>query len=74
MCGYEKTQKIVDIDWKKGDGLIPAVVQDTDTGAVLMLGYMNRESLAKTVKTGNVVLQQEQEASLDERGGEQRMF
>ena len=50
----KKTQKIVDIDWKKGDGLIPAVVQDTDTGAVLMLGYMNRESLAKTVKTGNV--------------------
>ena len=50
----KKTQKIIDIDWKKGEGLVPAVVQDADTGAVLMLGYMNRESLAKTVKTGNV--------------------
>lgn len=33
-------------------GLVPAVVQDVSTGAVLMLAYMNRESLAKTIETG----------------------
>jgi phosphoribosyl-ATP pyrophosphohydrolase/phosphoribosyl-AMP cyclohydrolase len=33
-------------------GLVPAVVQDIATGAVLMLAYMNRESLSKTVETG----------------------
>ncbi len=33
-------------------GLIPAIVQDDDTGEVLMLGYMNAESLKKTLATG----------------------
>lgn len=42
------------VDWKKGDGLVPAIIQDADTSAVLMLGFMNRESLVKTLKTGNV--------------------
>ena len=42
------------IDWAKGDDLVPAVVQDAVTGRVLMLGYMNAESLAKTVATGLV--------------------
>jgi len=34
------------------NGLIPAVVQEADTGAVLMLAYMNRESIAKTLERG----------------------
>jgi phosphoribosyl-ATP pyrophosphohydrolase/phosphoribosyl-AMP cyclohydrolase len=42
------------LDWGKGDGLIPAIVQDATTGQVLMLGYMDREALQATVKTGNV--------------------
>jgi len=33
-------------------GLIPAVVQEWNTGEVLMVAYMNRESLKKTVETG----------------------
>ncbi len=33
-------------------GLVPAVVQDVSTGTVLILAYMNRESLAKTIETG----------------------
>jgi len=33
-------------------GLVAAVVQDAQTGDVLMLAYMNRESLAKTIETG----------------------
>ena len=42
------------LDWGKGDGLLPAVVQDATTGQVLMLGYMNRDALLATVQTGNV--------------------
>src|SRR5690554_2559620 len=34
------------------DGLIPAVLQDVDSKEVLMLGYMNKESLEKTIETG----------------------
>ena len=33
-------------------GLVPAIVQDADTGQVLMLAYMNRESLELTLETG----------------------
>ena len=42
------------IDFAKGNGLVPAVVQDADTGKVLMLGYMNRESLEKTLQDEKV--------------------
>jgi phosphoribosyl-AMP cyclohydrolase len=35
-------------------GLIPAIVQDDDTGEVLMLGYMNEESLRRTLASGEV--------------------
>jgi phosphoribosyl-ATP pyrophosphohydrolase/phosphoribosyl-AMP cyclohydrolase len=42
------------IDFKKGGGLVPAVVQDADTGKVLMLGYMNKEAYDKTLKEGKV--------------------
>jgi phosphoribosyl-ATP pyrophosphohydrolase/phosphoribosyl-AMP cyclohydrolase len=34
------------------NGLIPAIVQDADTGQVLTLAYMNREALARTLATG----------------------
>jgi phosphoribosyl-ATP pyrophosphohydrolase/phosphoribosyl-AMP cyclohydrolase len=36
------------------EGLIPAIIQDADTGEVLMLGYMNEESLHHTLETGQV--------------------
>jgi len=36
------------IDWKKGDGLVPAIVQHAVTGRVLMLGYMNADALTAT--------------------------
>jgi phosphoribosyl-ATP pyrophosphohydrolase/phosphoribosyl-AMP cyclohydrolase len=42
------------IDWAKGDGLVPAIVQDARSLRVLMLGYVNRESLKKTIETGLV--------------------
>ncbi len=34
------------------DGLIPAIIQDVGSGEILMLAYMNREALAKTLETG----------------------
>ena len=40
------------MDFSKLGGLIPAVVQDHETGEVLMVGFMNHESLKKTVATG----------------------
>lgn len=39
-------------DFDKGNGLIPAIVQDDKTGEVLMLAYMNREAWLKTRETG----------------------
>ncbi len=43
------------IDFEKSaDGLVPAIIQDAETGKVLMLGYMNRESFDLTEKTGKV--------------------
>jgi phosphoribosyl-ATP pyrophosphohydrolase/phosphoribosyl-AMP cyclohydrolase len=42
------------LDWSKGDGLLPAVVQHWLTGEVLMLGYMNAEALATTQSSGHV--------------------
>jgi phosphoribosyl-AMP cyclohydrolase len=40
------------LDFKKGNGLIPVVVQDATSKKVLMLAYANEEALAKTLKTG----------------------
>lgn len=42
------------LDWDKGGGLLPAIVQDARSHRVLMLGYMDREALAATVDTGFV--------------------
>lgn len=41
-------------DFNKTDGLIPAIIQDCNTAQVLMLGYMNAEALAKTQAEGQV--------------------
>lgn len=45
---------IATVDFAKGDGLVPAIVQHNTSGRVLMLGYMNREALQKTFDTGQV--------------------
>jgi phosphoribosyl-AMP cyclohydrolase len=42
------------IDFNKMDGLVPGIVQDARTGEVLMLGFLNRTSYAKTLETGFV--------------------
>ena len=40
------------LDFKKSDGLVPAIVQDDETGEVLMLAYMNEEAWNKTLASG----------------------
>jgi phosphoribosyl-AMP cyclohydrolase len=39
-------------DFGKGNGLLPAIVQDAESGEVLMLAYMNPESWSRTLETG----------------------
>ena len=40
---------LTQLDFAKGNGLLPAIIQDADTGKVLMLGYMNEAALQKTL-------------------------
>jgi len=42
------------LDFEKGDGLIPAIIQNADTFQVLMLGYMNKEALETTLEEERV--------------------
>ena len=42
------------LNFEKSSGLIPAIIQDTDTNKVLMLGYMNQEAFNKTQQEGKV--------------------
>ena len=42
------------LDWSKGNGLLPAIVQHWQNGGILMLGYMNSEALAQTQQSGKV--------------------
>ena len=44
----------VKIDFEKTDGLVAGIVQDSRTGQMLMLGFLNAESYAKTLETGYV--------------------
>jgi phosphoribosyl-AMP cyclohydrolase len=46
---------IVEIAFEKSGGLVPAIIQDEASGDVLMLGFMNAESLGMTQRTGEVV-------------------
>jgi phosphoribosyl-AMP cyclohydrolase / phosphoribosyl-ATP pyrophosphohydrolase len=56
------------LDFGKGDGLLPAVVQHAITGAVLMVGYMNREALRETLSRGHVVFYSRSKQRLWEKG------
>jgi phosphoribosyl-AMP cyclohydrolase len=47
----EEGDAVIEIDFKKGDGLIPVIIQDASTNEVLMLGYMNRKAWKKTLET-----------------------
>lgn len=59
---------VLKVDFGKGDGLVPAIVQDADSGAVLMLGYMNREALEETLKRQRAVFYSRSKQRLWEKG------
>jgi phosphoribosyl-AMP cyclohydrolase len=46
---------VIEIDFAKAGGLVPAIIQDERTGDVLMLGFMNEQAFAETRQTGEVV-------------------
>lgn len=48
------TKWLDEIKWDK-DGLVPAIAQETGTGKILMMAWMNRESLALTAKEGRAI-------------------
>jgi phosphoribosyl-ATP pyrophosphohydrolase/phosphoribosyl-AMP cyclohydrolase len=56
------------VDFAKGDGLVPAIVQDASTGAVLMLGYMNKEALEQTLVRKRAVFWSRSKQRLWEKG------
>ncbi len=60
--------EIEKLDFAKGDGLLPAVVQDADSGAVLMLGYMNREAVEQTLARRRAVFYSRSKQRLWEKG------
>ncbi len=62
------TADIDTLDFAKGDGLLPAIVQDAATGSVLMMAYMNREALEQTLLRGRVVFYSRSRARLWEKG------
>jgi phosphoribosyl-ATP pyrophosphohydrolase/phosphoribosyl-AMP cyclohydrolase len=56
------------VDFAKDDGLVPAIVQDADCGAVLMMAYMNREALEETLKRRRAVFFSRSKQRLWEKG------
>lgn len=42
------------LNWHKSNGLLPAIIQDNTTFQILMLGFMNKEALQKTIETGKI--------------------
>ena len=57
-------------DFSRGDGLVPAIAQDADSGEVLMMAYMNRESFAETLATGRAVYYSRSRKKLWRKGEE----
>ncbi len=56
-----------DVAWNS-DGLVPAIAQDAESGRVLMMAWMNRESLALTAQTGKAVYWSRSRAQLWKKG------
>ncbi|MBW1805553.1 MAG: phosphoribosyl-AMP cyclohydrolase [Deltaproteobacteria bacterium] len=57
------------LDFPKGDGLLPAIVQDYSSGTVLMLAYINKESWEKSIETGEAHFWSRSRRELWHKGG-----
>ena len=65
----------MNIDFAKySDGLVPAIVQDNETGKVLMMGFMNEEAVAKTNEIGKVTFYSRSKQRLWTKGEESGNF
>ena len=62
------SDELQQLDWKKGDGLLPVIVQDATNLRVLMLGYMNVEALAATRESGFVTFYSRSKQRLWKKG------
>ncbi len=60
---------MVKLDFSKGNGLIPAIVQDYKTGKVLMLAYINEEAWKKSLETGETHFWSRSRNELWHKGG-----
>jgi phosphoribosyl-AMP cyclohydrolase / phosphoribosyl-ATP pyrophosphohydrolase len=61
-------EAIAALDFAKGGGLLPAIVQHADSGAVLMLGYLSPEALTQSLRRGRVVFFSRSKGRLWEKG------
>jgi phosphoribosyl-AMP cyclohydrolase len=59
---------MVKLDFEKGNGLIPVIAQDWNTGEVLMLAYMNQESFNETLASGKATYYSRSRKSLWKKG------
>lgn len=64
----------MEIDIKSSHGLIPAIIQDSETKNVLMMGYMNEESIQKTIETQKVTFFSRSKQRLWTKGEESGNF
>lgn len=60
---------MIELDFTKGDGLLPAIAQDFNSGKVLMLAYINKASWEKTLETGDAHYWSRSRQELWHKGG-----
>ena len=60
---------MIELDFSKDKGLLPAIVQDWKSGKVLMLAYINQESWEKTLDTGEAHFWSRSRSELWHKGG-----
>lgn len=60
---------MIELDFSKGDGLLPAIVQDYKSGRVLMHAYINKASWEKTLETGEAHYWSRSRQELWHKGG-----
>ena len=60
---------MIELDFSKGDGLLPAIAQDYSSGKVLMLAYINKASWEKTLETGDAHYWSRSRQELWHKGG-----
>jgi len=65
---------MIELDFSKSDGLIPAIAQDWKTGEVLMLAYINKLSWEETLKSGNATYWSRSRNKLWKKGEESGNF